>query len=133
MIVDTTQTKAEAYSGGRKLRFRPGDYVRHLDLEKEFNKFTGTVGVFKPPYDIPKEEYKAYMRIVAIPANIMTSIHDYTVNYIDSRGMWDTSATVADSDLVSASKEEIRIWSEKMRKASNDKYPDHQTTENLVI
>ncbi len=80
-----------------------------------------------------KKEYRDYMRIVAIPANIMTQIHDYTVNCIDSRGMWSTSCTVADSDLESASKEEIRIWSEKMRKCFNEKYPDHQITKSLEI
>lgn len=115
----------------KKLRFCPGDYARHLNSEEEYNKFTWTIGKFKPPYDIPKQEYKEYMRIVSIPANIMTQIHDYTVNRMDSRGMWGTSSTVADSDLVSASKEEIRIWSEKMRKAWNKEYPDHQITKSL--
>lgn len=116
-----------------ELRFRPGDYVKHLNPEKEYNKFTWTVGEFKPPYDISKEEYKEYMRIVAIPANIMTQIHDYTVNRMDSRGRWGTSSTAADSDLVSASKEEIRIWSEKMRKGWNEKYPNHQITKSMEI
>ncbi len=116
-----------------ELRFRPGDYVQDLNPEKEYDKFTGTVGKFEPPYGIPKEEYKECMRVVAIPANIMAQIHDYTVNRMDSRGKWSTSSTAADSDLVSASKEEIRIWSEKMRKGWNERYPDHQIVESLSV
>ena len=57
----------------------------------------------------------------------------YTVNRMDSRGTWGTSSTAADSDLVSASKEEIRIWSEKMRKGWNENYPDHRITESLEV
>ena len=38
-----------------ELRYRPGDYVQDLHPEKEYNKWTGTVGQFQPPYDIPKE------------------------------------------------------------------------------
>jgi hypothetical protein len=117
----------------RELRFRPGDYVKDPNPEKEYDKFTGTVGQFKPSHGIPKEEYERCMRVVAIPANIMSGCHDYTVNYIDSRGYWDTSSTASDSNLEKSSKEEVRSWSERERKLWNKKHPDCQVTENLDI